>query len=124
MNMEGQNNVVTDTKPNGHSDSQSEEHSQEQQRVNLPVHQSRYDIVPLPQNRPIEPSHLHLAGTYSSFGNNRPISCSDLKVAHNLSSSGLRPVSETTLNITEVLNNRPIASNESDETEGLMGYLD
>ena len=79
----------------------------------------------LPQNRPIEPSHIEIVNTYSSVGSNRPVSKGTVEFSSSLAISGNRPIAVSTLKISEsYMNNRPIASNESDETAVLMGYLD
>ena len=81
----------------------------------------------LPQNRPIEPSHLEIVDTYSSVGSNRPVSKGTVKFNSSIVISGNRPIAASTLKISEsygVMGNRPVASNESDETASLMGYLD
>lgn len=81
----------------------------------------------LPQNRPIEPSHLEIVSTYSSVGSNRPVSKGLVKFNSSIVVSGNRPIAASTLKISDsysVMGNRPVASNESDETASLMGYLD
>ena len=79
----------------------------------------------LPQNRPIEPSHLDIVNTYSSVGSNRPVSKGTVDFSSSLVISGNRPIATSTLKITEsYMGNRPVASNESDDTASLMGYLD
>ena len=80
----------------------------------------------LPQNRPIEPSSLEIVHTYSSVGSDRPVSKGTVEFSSSLTISGNRPIAASTLQVSEsyVMGNRPIASNESDETTALMGYLD
>ena len=80
----------------------------------------------LPQNRPIEPSHLQIVNTYSSVGSNRPVSKGTVKFSSSLVISGNRPIAASTLKVSDsyIMGNRPIASNELDETTALMGYLD
>jgi hypothetical protein len=80
----------------------------------------------LPQNRPIEPSHLEVVSTYSSVGSNRPITKGTVNFNSSLAISGNRPIAVSTLKVsdTHVLGNRPIASNEIDDPTTLMGYLD
>ncbi len=80
----------------------------------------------LPQNRPIEPSHIEIVHTYSSVGSDRPVSKGTVKFSSTLAISGNRPIAASTLQISDsyMMGNRPIASNESDETDSLMGYLD
>ena len=80
----------------------------------------------LPQNRPIEPSHLQIVNTYSSVGSNRPVSKGTVEFSSSIVISGNRPIAASTLQVSDsyIMGNRPIASNESDETTALMGYLD
>ncbi|MCC0178347.1 hypothetical protein I4641_15300 [Waterburya agarophytonicola K14] len=79
----------------------------------------------LPQNRPIEPSHLEIVNTYSSVGSNRPVTKGTIDFSSSIVISGNRPIAASTLKITEsYMGNRPVASNESDDTAVLMGYLD
>ena len=80
----------------------------------------------LPQNRPIEPSHLEIVNTYSSVGSARPISKGTVKFNNSLAISGNRPIAASTLQVSEsyIMGNRPVASNESDETTTLLEYLD
>ena len=81
----------------------------------------------LPQNRPIERSHLEIVDTYSSVGSNRPISKGTVQFNNSLAISGNRPIAVSTLHISEnysVMGNRPVAPNEMDDTSNLMGYLD
>jgi hypothetical protein len=79
-------------------------------------------------NRPIEESHLEIVGTIMG---NRPIfkteSASGVSFVHSEDSVGAmanRPVATTQLQITSMLVNRPVASNEVDDPYALMGYLD
>lgn len=81
----------------------------------------------LPNNRPIEPSHLEIVRTYSSVGSNRPVTKSGIAVSNTLAISGNRPIALSTLKVSEtyiVMGNRPVASNEIDDPTILMGYLD
>ena len=80
----------------------------------------------LPQNRPIEPSSLEIVHTYSSVGSDRPVAKGAVKFSSTLAISGNRPIAASTLQVSDsyVMGNRPVASNESDETAVLMGYLD
>ena len=81
----------------------------------------------LPQNRPIEPSHLDVVRTYSSVGSNRPVTKGSVEVSSTLTVSGNRPIAQSHLQISEtyvVMGNRPVASNEIDDPATLMGYLD
>lgn len=79
----------------------------------------------LPQNRPIEPSHLEVVSTYSSVGSPRPVTKGNINFNSSLVISGNRPIAVSTLKISDsYLNNRPVASNEIDDPATLMGYLD
>ena len=79
----------------------------------------------LPQNRPIEPSHLEIVNTYSSVGSDRPVTKGTIDFASSIVISGNRPIAASTLKISEsYMGNRPVASNEADDTAALMGYLD
>ena len=79
----------------------------------------------LPQNRPVEPSHLEIVNTYSSVGSNRPVTKGTIDFASSMVISGNRPIAASTLKISEsYMGNRPVASNEADDTAALMGYLD
>lgn len=81
----------------------------------------------LPNNRPVEPSHLQIVRTYSSVGSNRPVTKSAIAVSNTLAISGNRPIALSTLNVSEtyvVMGNRPVASNEIDDPTTLMGYID
>jgi hypothetical protein len=81
----------------------------------------------LPNNRPIENSHLNIVSTYTSVGSSRPVTAGDMEVASTLAISGNRPIAVSHLQISEtyaVMGNRPVASNEIDDPTLLMGYLD
>lgn len=81
----------------------------------------------LPQNRPIERSHLQIVDTYSSVGSNRPIAKGTVEFKNSLAISGNRPIAVSTLHISEnysVMGNRPVAPNEVDDVSALMGYID
>ncbi|NJL51327.1 MAG: hypothetical protein HC930_02285 [Hydrococcus sp. SU_1_0] len=80
--------------------------------------------IQLPENRPIEPSHLEIVHTYSSVGSDRPVSKGTVKFTSSLAISGDRPIAASTLQVSDtyiVMGNRPVASNESDETGRLNG---
>jgi hypothetical protein len=79
-------------------------------------------------NRPVEHSHLEIAGMLSP---NRPIfkanSNSDLAFIHLEDAVGAlanRPIEVSHLQITSMIMNRPIASNDIDDPITLMGFLD
>ena len=81
----------------------------------------------LPQNRPIEPSHLDIVKTYSSVGSARPVTKGNVEISGTMTISGNRPIALSGLKISEtyvVMGNRPVASNEIDDATTLMGYLD
>lgn len=88
---------------------------------------STHAPMQLPENRPIEPSHLNIVHTYSSVGSDRPVVKGTVKFNSSLAISGNRPIAASTLQVSDtyvVMGNRPVASNESDETAVLMGYID
>jgi hypothetical protein len=81
----------------------------------------------LPQNRPIEPSHLQIVSTYDSVGSHRPVTKGTVDFNSSLAISGNRPIAVSTLKISEsynVMGDRPVASNEIDDPSTLMGYID
>lgn len=101
------------------------------------------DTLSISGNRPIGVNTLQVSETYGIVGN-RPVEASDLEVVATLgrrpigssrmqvteifSISGARPVGVSTLHIDEVYStmggNRPIASNDIDDSSTLMGFLD
>lgn len=96
---------------------------EEQNGISLQVYQGAY---PLPQNRPIAPSHLKVVSTYNTMGI-RPVVASSLEVSDSLFVSGNRPIMKSALAISEtysVMGNRPVASNEIEDIATLIGYLD
>ena len=80
----------------------------------------------LPQNRPIEPSHIDIVHTYSSVGSDRPVSRGTVDFSSSIAISGNRPIAASTLQVSDsfIMGNRPVASNESDDTATLLEYLD
>lgn len=94
----------------------------------------------LPNNRPIGIDTLEISETLSIFGNrpvskshlkilemvgNRPVMASEMLVSEFFDMSGHRPVGVSGLVVTEVYGlNRPVASNDTDDSGILMGYLD
>lgn len=101
------------------------------------------ETVSMSGNRPIGISTLHISETYGIVGNRpiessdlevvatvgrRPIGASTMQVSEMFSMSGARPVGVSNLHIDEVYStmggNRPIASNEIDDSSTLMGFLD
>lgn len=101
------------------------------------------EIVSISGNRPIGVNTLHISETYGIVGNRpveasdlevvatlgrRPIGASTMQVSEMFSMSGARPVGVSTLHIDEVYStmggNRPIASNDIDDSSTLMGFLD
>ncbi|NEO27595.1 MAG: hypothetical protein F6K03_12055, partial [Kamptonema sp. SIO4C4] len=102
---------------------QSKEQEPKKQEGGLQVYQKGY---PLPQNRPVESSHLKVFRTYNSMGI-RPVTTSNLNITHSIVLSGNRPVTKGSLMISEqysVMGNRPVASNEIEDIATLIGYLD
>lgn len=101
------------------------------------------ETVSISGNRPIGTSTLHISETYGIVGNRpveasdlevvgtmgrRPIGSSAMQVSEMFSMSGARPIGISTLHIDEVYSTmgaeRPIASNEIDDSSTLMGFLD
>ena len=113
---------------------------------NRPVGQDDFtvsQIVSISGDRPIGTSTLHISETYGLVANRpveasdfevvatigrRPIGSSAMQVSEMFSMSGARPIAVSTLHIDEVYStmggNRPIASNEIDDSANLMGFLD
>jgi hypothetical protein len=113
---------------------------------NRPVGPNDFTIsetVSISGNRPIGASTLHISETYGTVGNRpieasefevvatlgrRPIGSSAMQVSEMFSMSGARPIAMSTLHIDEVYStmggNRPIASNDIDDSSTLMGFLD
>lgn len=105
-----------------HNDNhETEQQSSESQSLALSAPQRR-----LPNNRPVEPSHLDVVRTYSTVGSNRPVTKGTMEISNTLTISGNRPIALSSLQIsdTHIMGNRPIASNEIDDAAALMGYLD
>jgi hypothetical protein len=74
--------------------------------------------------RPIAATSLHIVGSYDSAGH-RPIGADEFEVSATINVSGLRPIAASHLHITDHLTgNRPVASNEIDDSATLMGYID
>lgn len=117
------------TQTHDEAQDQPQEQSQEQQSGLVEASKGGLDLYQaprLPQNRPIEPSHIQVVETYSIMGN-RPVVASGMKIVDSLSVSGHRPVMASNLVISEnysVMGNRPIASNEVEDMTTLIGYLD
>lgn len=81
----------------------------------------------LPQNRPVEPSHLKVTSTYRSVGGDRPVTTGAIEISSTMTISGNRPIATSILQVSDtyaVMGNRPVASNEIDDVALLMGYLD
>lgn len=89
-----------------------------------PARLDLYQASRLPQNRPIEPSHLKV--DHMIFGN-RPVMESEMDFSSSIMISGNRPIMKSHLAISEthtVMGNRPVASNEIEDMGTLIGYLD
>jgi hypothetical protein len=81
----------------------------------------------LPNNRPIEPSHLKVMHTYRSVGADRPVTAGTMEISSTMTVSGNRPIMASHLHISEsivIMGNRPVAPNETDDMDILIGYLD
>ncbi len=95
---------------------------------NRPIGESNFEIsdnINLSGNRPVEASHFLVVDTINSSGI-RPIGASLIHISHSMQVSGKRPITESTLlmNCDHLMGNRPISSNQGDENDGLMGFLD
>lgn len=106
-----------------------EEHKEEQSVETKSKETLALSVKPshlLPNNRPIEPSHLDVVSTYSSLGATRPVVRSGMKISSTMTVSGSRPIAVSTLNVSDtyILGNRPVASNDIDDFATLVGYLD
>ncbi|MEM8641975.1 MAG: hypothetical protein AAGG51_24650 [Cyanobacteria bacterium P01_G01_bin.54] len=96
------------------------------QATGIQVYQQGGAPLPLPQNRPIEPSNLNVVSTYNTMGQ-RPVISSGLEVSDSIVISGNRPIMKSTLAVSEtysVMGQRPVASNEIEDIATLIGYLD
>jgi hypothetical protein len=80
----------------------------------------------LPNNRPIEPSHLHITSTYRAVGGDRPVTQGTMEISSTMTISGNRPIMASHLNASDlyIMGKRPIAPNETDDMADLIGYLD
>ncbi|MEB3224494.1 MAG: hypothetical protein VKJ86_01685 [Synechococcus sp.] len=81
----------------------------------------------LPNNRPIEPSHLKVMHTYRSVGGDRPVTAGLMEISSTMTVSGNRPIMASHLHISDsivIMGNRPVAPNETDDMDTLIGYLD
>ncbi|MBE9204113.1 hypothetical protein IQ218_12535 [Synechocystis salina LEGE 06099] len=103
--------------------------SKDESALVKPKHVGGLDLLPtpkgMPTNRPIEASKLHVVSTYGSMGATRPVGASTMEVSSTMTVSGNRPIALSHLHISEITaGNRPVASNEIDDPNTLMGYLD
>ncbi|QUS60100.1 hypothetical protein [Synechocystis sp. PCC 7338] len=103
--------------------------SKDESALVKPKHVGGLDLLPtpkgMPTNRPIEASKLHVVSTYGSMGATRPVGASTMEVSSTMTVSGNRPIALSHLRISEITaGNRPVASNEIDDPNTLMGYLD
>jgi hypothetical protein len=118
--------TVENLETNGTHEHEQEGHSENgQNREALTLSVQKGSL--LPQNRPIEPSHLQIVSTYSSVGSNRPVAKGNIDFNSSLVISGNRPIAVSTLKISDsysVMGNRPVAPNEIDDPSTLMGYID
>ena len=81
----------------------------------------------LPNNRPIEPSHLKVTSTFRSSGADRPVTEGAMEISSTLTVSGNRPVRASHLHVSDtivIMGNRPVAPNETYDMAALLGYLD
>ncbi|MGB2923740.1 MAG: hypothetical protein WBB82_00390 [Limnothrix sp.] len=80
----------------------------------------------LPNNRPIEPSHLHVTSTYRAVGGDRPVTQGNMEISRTMTISGNRPIMVSHLEVSDlyIMGKRPIAPNETPDMADLIGYLD
>ncbi|QCS50726.1 MULTISPECIES: hypothetical protein [Cyanophyceae] len=81
----------------------------------------------LPNNRPIEPSHLKVTSTFRSSGADRPVTAGTMDISSTMTVSGNRPIMASHLQVSDtivIMGNRPVAPNETDDMATLIGYLD
>lgn len=94
--------------------------------MNTKLETSEMTLTPLPGNRPIDSSNIHVVSTISVMGE-RPIVASNNKIWNTITMSGERPIYSSNLVIsstTMIMGNRPVASNFFEGEGNLMGYLD
>jgi hypothetical protein len=79
-------------------------------------------------NRPIEHSHLEIAGMLSAnrpiFKSNSPNDATFIHLEDAVGGLAHRPIEASHLQITSMVMNRPIANNDIDDPVTLMGFLD
>lgn len=93
---------------------------------NMNLDASEITLNPLPGNRPIDSSNIHVVSTISVMGE-RPIVASNNKIWNTITASGERPIYSSNLVISStvmIMGNRPVASNFFEGEGNLMGYLD
>lgn len=80
----------------------------------------------LPNNRPIEPSHLEITSTYRAVGGDRPVTQGTMEISSTMTISGNRPIMASHLQASDmyIMGKRPIAPNETPDMADLIGYLD
>lgn len=80
----------------------------------------------LPNNRPIEPSHLEITSTYRAVGGDRPVTQGTMEISRTMTISGNRPIMVSHLEVSDlyIMGKRPIAPNETPDMADLIGYLD
>ncbi|MEM1367182.1 MAG: hypothetical protein AAGG02_04035 [Cyanobacteria bacterium P01_H01_bin.15] len=91
-----------------------------------PLELTRPEHGRLPNNRPIEVSHLNVVETFREAGE-RPVTTSGIDISSQITVSGNRPIAKSHLQVSEtyaVMGNRPVASNQIDDPALLMGYID
>lgn len=93
---------------------------------NTKLETAEMTLTPLPGNRPIDSSSIHVVSTISVMGE-RPIVASNNKIWNTITASGERPIYSSNLVISStamIMGNRPVASNFFEGEGNLMGYLD
>ncbi len=75
--------------------------------------------------RPVGASLVKIDSSTEFLG--RPVGADSFQIVHTIRDSGVRPVGASLVKIdgsTQFIGNRPVASNELDDSAVLMGYLD
>lgn len=125
LEINGNQNQTTENEANGqenHTEA-SALSEKEPKSLNLAVQKSRGYLG----IRPVEPSHLKVASTYTSVGGTRPVGARVMDVKGTLTISGNRPIAASHLKVSQsyaIMGNRPVASNEIDDPSTLMGFID
>jgi hypothetical protein len=84
-----------------------------------------YETINVAGERPIEVSSLSVLSSLDDAGH-RPITSGDFEVWETMNVSGIRPIAASPIHFSpdHMFGNRPIASNDLDDSSVLMGYID